>query len=305
MNTAEYIVKKLEELGINDFFGVPGDYNFNLIYAVENNPSMNWIGCTNELNAGYAADGYARIKGYGAFITTYGTGELSAINAIAGSMAENIPVVHIVGLPSSKSIKNKTLLHHNLQDVNYNAFTEAYKAVTATTALLTKDNAKIEIDKAIKILVKEKKPIYIAVPLDIAEMGISDKDSFNDWHSNENTLTEVCSIIVQKIANAEKPLIVGDALIKRFDATIEYKEFCEKSGIPVSNFLMGKGLIDKNAKNYIGTYCAEFQNSDVEKYFNETDCLITVGAICSDINAFGFNDSLKIKNQIAIYGTHT
>ena len=37
MNTAEYLVKKLEELGINDFFGLPGDYNFNILYAIENN----------------------------------------------------------------------------------------------------------------------------------------------------------------------------------------------------------------------------------------------------------------------------
>ena len=36
MNTAEYLIKKLEELGINDFFGLPGDYNFNILYAVEN-----------------------------------------------------------------------------------------------------------------------------------------------------------------------------------------------------------------------------------------------------------------------------
>ena len=82
MNTAEYLVKKLEELGINDFFGLPGDYNFEILYAIEENQNVNWHGCTNELNAGYAADGYAREKGYGALVTTYGVGELSAINAI-------------------------------------------------------------------------------------------------------------------------------------------------------------------------------------------------------------------------------
>lgn len=98
MNTAEYLVKKLEELGVNEFFGLPGDYNFNLLYAVENNPNTCWIGCTNELNAGYAADGYARMRGYGALITTYGVGELSAMNAIAGSLAENVPVISIVGI---------------------------------------------------------------------------------------------------------------------------------------------------------------------------------------------------------------
>ena len=106
MNTAEYLVKKLEELGINDFFGLPGDYNFNILYAIENNPNTNWIGCTNELNAGYAADGYARERGFGALVTTYGVGELSAMNSIAGSFAENIPVIHIVGTPTTNCIAN-------------------------------------------------------------------------------------------------------------------------------------------------------------------------------------------------------
>ena len=108
MNTAEYLIKKLEELGINDFFGVPGDYNFNVLYAIENNQNTNWIGCTNELNAGYAADGYARQKGYGAVITTFGVGELSAINAISGSSAENIPVISIVGVISPIASTNSS-----------------------------------------------------------------------------------------------------------------------------------------------------------------------------------------------------
>ena len=76
MNTAEYLVKKLEELGVSDFFGLPGDYNLNILYAIENNQNTKWVGCTNELNAGYAADGYARQRGYGAVVTTYGVGEV-------------------------------------------------------------------------------------------------------------------------------------------------------------------------------------------------------------------------------------
>ena len=116
MNTAQYIVKKLEELGVNDFFGLPDDYNLNLISAVENNLNTNWIGCTTTLNAGYAADGYARVRGYGALVTSYGTGELGAMNAIAGSMAENVPVFHLVGLPSTEIIESKTLIHHYFQE---------------------------------------------------------------------------------------------------------------------------------------------------------------------------------------------
>ena len=75
MNVIEYLIKNLENLGITDVFGVAGDYNFDILYAIENNPKIKFYNCTNELNAGYAADGYARQKGYGALVTTYGVGE--------------------------------------------------------------------------------------------------------------------------------------------------------------------------------------------------------------------------------------
>ena len=168
MRVAEYLVKSLQQLGITDFFGLPGDYNFNILYAIEENPDTNWIGCTNELNAGYAADGYARIKGFGAIVTTYGVGELSAMNAIAGSYAENVPVISIVGVPKTSAIENNVLLHHNFQKPNYYAFENAFKNVTETTAYLTKDNAKSEIDRVITTFVKERKPVYISIPVDTA-----------------------------------------------------------------------------------------------------------------------------------------
>lgn len=72
--------------------GVPGDFTLKALDHLKAS-KLRWIGGCNELNAGYAADGYARIKGASALFTTYGVGELSAINAIAGSYAEHVPVV--------------------------------------------------------------------------------------------------------------------------------------------------------------------------------------------------------------------
>ena len=305
MNTAEYLIKRLEELGINNIFGVPGDYNFNILYAINNNSNVKWIGCTNELNAGYAADGYARQNGYGAVVTTYGVGELSAINAIAGASAENVPIVNIVGVPSTKTIDKKKLVHHNFQQVDYYRFSQAFEPVVATIAYLTRDNAKIEIDRALKILVKEKMPIYIAIPSDIATMEISDRDFDYNWQSDEVTLKEVTEKIVSKMANSKKPVILGDVLIKRFDAKIEYKEFVEKSRIPVTNFLMGLDLIDSDYDLYLGTYFSKFLNPVAQKYIEETDCLIAVGTIYSDLNSFGCSLPYNINSHIAINGTST
>lgn len=91
---AEYLFTRLHQLGLRSVHGVPGDYNLTLLDYVE--PSgLHWVGNCNELNAGYAADGYARIKGIGAIITTFGVGELSAINAIAGAYCERVPLVRL------------------------------------------------------------------------------------------------------------------------------------------------------------------------------------------------------------------
>lgn len=305
MNIADYLVKKLEELGINDFFGLPGDYNFELLYAIENNPNTKWIGCTNELNAGYAADGYARQKGYGAVVTTYGVGELSAINAIAGSFAENVPVISIVGIPSTKYIDNNTLLHHNLSKVNYRAYENAYKSVTETTTFLNRDNAKLEIDRILKIFVKEKRPVYIAIPMDIALQEVSEIEMDYDWYSNSETLDTVIKKITAKIKSSQRPVILGDVLVKRYDARIEFKEFVEKTGIPATNFIMGSNLLSYDIKNYLGPYLGNYRNSIAKKALETTDCLIAVGAVYSDLNSFGFQLPYNIDSQIAIYGTYT
>ena len=73
---------------------------------------IRWVGSANELNAGYAADGYGRLRGMAALVTTFGVGELSAANAIAGSYAEHVPVVHIVGAPSKDAQGARRVVHH-------------------------------------------------------------------------------------------------------------------------------------------------------------------------------------------------
>ncbi|KGI83539.1 indole-3-pyruvate decarboxylase, partial [Exiguobacterium mexicanum] len=97
----EHVLSRLNEIGICDIFGVAGDYAFPIEDAVCESKNMRWIGNCNELNASYAADGYARTKGAAALSTTFGVGELSALNGIAGSYAENLAIFHLVGMPAS------------------------------------------------------------------------------------------------------------------------------------------------------------------------------------------------------------
>src|SRR5947199_6198313 len=96
----DYIVQRIADEGVEHCFGVPGDYAFPVGDAVDRNPNIKWIGCSNELNASYAADGYARSRGAAMLSTTYAVGELSAINGVMGAKAERSLVFHVVGMPS-------------------------------------------------------------------------------------------------------------------------------------------------------------------------------------------------------------
>src|SRR3984893_13550237 len=82
ISVIDYIVQRLADEGITDCFGVPGDYAFPVCDAGDRNPSIRWVGCAKEVNASYAADGYARVRGAAMLSTTYAVGELSAINGV-------------------------------------------------------------------------------------------------------------------------------------------------------------------------------------------------------------------------------
>ena len=290
ISVSDYLISRLADLGVEEFFGLPGDYNFNIISSVENNEKTNWIGCTNELNAGYAADGYARIKGYGALITTYGVGELSAMNAIAGSMSEFVPVVKITGVPETKYINQNTLIHHNLNTPDYQAFINAYSNVVETAAFLNEKNAKEEIDRVLNVLINKKKPVYIAIPVDICNKIIDDTYSVEAQKSDENNLNEAVKCALELIENSQNPIILADVMVKRFCAKKQLYEFARKTNYPITTFLMSKDLInDEEFLNYLGTYTGKNGNLSAYRIVNNSDCPIFIGAVISDINTHGFD----------------
>ena len=123
-----HVLGRLKEIGVDDVFGVAGDYAFPVNDAIVEHPAINWIGCCNELNAGYAADGYARMRGVGAVCTTYGVGELAAMSAIAGSYAEHLAVFHLIGTPNLATQEGRALVHHTLGNGEFDLFSRMAEA---------------------------------------------------------------------------------------------------------------------------------------------------------------------------------
>lgn len=281
MNTAEYLINKIYELGVTDFFCLPGEYNLDFLNSIIINPHTKLINCTNSSNAAFAADGYARQKGFGTVITSYGASELDAISAIAGSLAENIPVINIVGIPPFDSC---TCQGNNKNNGIYKYF-EIYKNVIETAAFLNKDNAKIEIDRVLKILVKERKPVYIAIPENIAKLQISDKQTDYDWISSPEELSTAVSLITDIINKSKNPIIIADSTIKNFDSKSEFVEFVNKSGIPVVNFFNNSDIINSDNQYYAGIYLLAPENLQTINLVENSDCIIIVGSRSNNPNS--------------------
>ncbi|CAM4892221.1 unnamed protein product [Rotaria socialis] len=175
MTIGDYLLQRLKSLGIDIIFGVPGDYNlvYHFLIKIEDFDGIQWGNNCNELNASYAADGYARMRGIGVLVTTFGVGELSALNGIAGSYAEMVSVVHIVGTLPTASQASGAILHHTLGNGDFLVFANMYKEVTIAHTNLTKTNAIEEIDRVLNECLNKSRPAYIGLAVDLSDHEIN------------------------------------------------------------------------------------------------------------------------------------
>jgi indolepyruvate decarboxylase len=167
-SVADYIVQRLAAEGVAHCFGVAGDYAFPLCDAVDRSPDVKWIGCSNELNASYAADGYARIRGAAILVTTYAVGELSALNGVMGAKAERSLIFHLVGMPSYQNQRLGKIAHHTLGDGIFGNFVNISAQSACCHAVINPDNCIIELERVVAEARRNNQPAYIVVPSDYA-----------------------------------------------------------------------------------------------------------------------------------------
>src|ERR1700757_19281 len=167
-NVADYIVRRLAREGITECFGVAGDFAFKLNDAVVRSERIRWIGCSNELDAAYAADGYARVRGCSMLMTTYAVGELSALNGVMGAKAERSCVFHLVGMPTMRNQRVGKIIHHTLGDGIFQNFANISAQAACVSAVITPDNCAHEMERVIATARAESRPAYILLASDYA-----------------------------------------------------------------------------------------------------------------------------------------
>ncbi|KAH9843324.1 putative TPP enzyme family protein [Teratosphaeria destructans] len=275
-----YIWTRIHQLGINHIFGVPGDFNLTLldhIYAV---PGLNWIGNTNELNAAYAADGYARVRhGAGCLVTTHGT---------------------------SRAMQEKRMMiHHSIGFApDHQVFNAASRGLRVAAAeLMSEVGAAEEVDRVLREMFLKSGPVYLFVPIDLVDKQVPaaalGKPLDLEPNSDKQAVESAAKSILDTIHASQNPAIFVDALVQRYQASQEARELVDKLGIPTYTSNMGKGIIDETNKYYVGLYNGEPSHPGVASAFESHDRILVLGDLPSDTNSGGF--TRRIPEGKAIY----
>ncbi|EBE9587457.1 alpha-keto acid decarboxylase family protein [Salmonella enterica subsp. enterica] len=300
---ADYLLDRLAGCGISHLFGVPGDYNLQFLDHVIDHPTLRWVGCANELNAAYAADGYARVSGAGALLTTFGVGELSAINGIAGSYAEYVPVLHIVGAPCSAAQQRGELMHHTLGDGDFRHFYRMSQAISAASAILDEQNACFEIDRVLGEMLAARRPGYIMLPADVAKKTAippTQALALPVHEAQSGVETAFRYHVRQCLMNSRRIALLADFLAGRFGLRPLLQRWMAETPIAHATLLMGKGLFDEQHPNFVGTYSAGASSKEVRQAIEDADRVICVGTRFVDTLTAGFTQQLPAERTLEI-----
>ena len=293
----DYLLKRLKELNIKHIIGEPGDFNLEFLEQISEDSEMEFVGMSNELNAAFAADGYANENGISALMTTYSVGDLNALGGIAGSVAEHRPLVIISGTPPLFAMRNRMMTHHTLADGDYANVRRAMNEFVADSVLITHENAQREIDRLLRIAITYKKSVNIELPSNIAYLEIEVDDNLeplarNQHKSDSERLRACADFIKDKYQKATSPVFLLDEAVDRYEVADEVLELIERSGIPFAALATAKAYYNESHPQFLGTYQGQDSDEGVAEKVENSDFLISVEPVFMQANNGDFTVEL-------------
>ncbi len=301
VSIGQYLINRLQDYGIADVFGIPGDYVLSFYSMLEQSP-LNVVGCTREDSAGFAADAYARLNGMGALCVTYCVGGLSVCNSVAGAFAEKSPVIVISGAPGLDERRNNPLLHHKVRE--FRTQMEVFeKLCIAATELIDPLTAFAEIERVLDAADRFKRPVYIEIPRDMVHVVPPTAHGFRRPQTEPapEALAEAIREATARINAAEKPIIIAGVEIHRFGLQDEVIKLAEQARIPMAATLLGKSVVRETHPLYVGVYEGAMGRAGVTQFVEESDCIVLLGTFMTDINLGIYTANLDLTK--CIYAT--
>ena len=289
---SEALCAALLERGVDHVFGIPGDYALGIFDVMTRSP-LELINTCDEQGAGFAADAYARVRGLGAVCVTYGVGGLKLVNSTAQAYAERSPVVVISGAPGTAEVSSGALLHHRVRD--FGSQLRIFEEVTVAQAVLDDPlSAFGELQRVLNAAAATKRPVYIEIPRDCAHMTIDTSAviATRTAEPDPDTLAEAVAEALAMLNAAVRPVILAGVEIHRFGLQDALLKFIERARMPFATTIMGKSVVAESTPGFIGVYAGSLSNESVREAVEDSDCVLNLGAMLTDLNTGIFTAEL-------------
>jgi pyruvate decarboxylase len=288
-----YLAARLSQVGLKHHFAVAGDFNLVLLDQLLTNKDLEQVYCCNELNCGYSAEGYARASGAGAAVVTFSVGGLSAINAIAGAYAENLPVILVSGAPNTNDRATEHLIHHTLATHDWSYQLEIAKKVTcAAVAVTSAEDAPQQIDYAIRSALREKKAAYIEIACNVAAAPCAAPGPISPVISEEpsdpETLEAAISRAAEFLQGKQKPVLMIGSKLRAAGAERQAIELAEALGCAVTVMAAAKSFFPEDHPQFAGIYWGEVSSPGAREIVDWSDSVVCVGTIFNDYSTVGW-----------------
>ncbi|MFY9937002.1 MAG: thiamine pyrophosphate-dependent enzyme, partial [Silvibacterium sp.] len=273
-----------------------------LLDQILENPRLRMIGCCNELNAGYAADGYARSNGVAAMVLTYSVGGLSALNAVACAYAEDLPVIVVVGGINSDSEWQDKIIHHALGEVRYDYQREIYAHVTAGAfSVRQAADAPAMIDGAIDLALRRRKPVMLEIACNLASMPVPAPRPrrFGAAPASDTAaLADAADHAADLLNKASRPVLVSGSKLRPPASREAFLKLADAAGYAVASVPAGKGMFPETHPAYVGIYWGPVSWPGVASVVESADAYLFAGTLLSDYATTGFTAMIDPKKLL-------
>ncbi|MFI5676362.1 thiamine pyrophosphate-binding protein [Streptomyces cellulosae] len=312
-NVARYLATRLEQLGIEHVFGVPGNHLGPFLSIMkQHNPPLTWVGTPTEVGAGYAADAYARARhadapdggfGVGAVAVTYSVGAFNLLNPIGGAYVEYVPLIAINACPTYEQWLNYQaiglLTSHMSQRRESNL--DVYRQVTVDAQVISNPGlAPVQIDSAIVACLSERRPVYLEVMEDVwaaeceAPQGHLAPRQRPFTGKNRTMLAKAVAsavdLVKQKGGVQGSPILWAGEEIDRFRLSQPLTQLVQDTGMPFCTTVGGKSVVSENTPGFVGVYNGKASDPYVREVFQRAKCRIGLGTWSTSKNLGGEQD---------------
>lgn len=268
--TAEVLVDCLKAEGVKIIFGIPGEENLDLMYALKGS-GIRFVVTRHEQGAAFMADVYGRLTGHpGVCLATLGPGATNLVTGVADAFLDGAPLVAITGQVSSELMQ---FTSHQYLDLSV-----MFSPITKRSKIVMRPDTVAETVRLAFKYAEEGKPgsTHIDLPKNVAHMASSAHPLRHQpqqkVYAAPNSIVEAARLI----STAKNPVILAGAGAARANASGAVRAMAERLHIPVVETMMGKGVISHESTYCIGVVGIP-QHDYIIDVFDQADLVIGIG----------------------------